>query len=599
MKKAMAVLLAAAVMLAGCASEESGGGGARKPAAAAESYTSSVFGRKVDYAAFTPSEGLSLPVPAEKISGEAQIDGRLYLLVDGGVHFLDVETGGAGLLFETSATLIAANGGKLFTYSPEESVLAEYDQSGSLTAELSIKIDGVGGISGLVVTDGFFVFNCDVAGAMTVEPHLYVYSRETGEQLLSKGMQTTGIYPYKDNKIFAVTVGSVFPSVDLNVFDAETGKSKFLRNLGDETDPGARPGVAYCPKTDTVLVYGHGAGDGAPVCITEFSLDDGDKMILNRYYFDITYETKFFLSVCENVAAAISTADGLRIYDYLNPPESLTVLCHHLAGAEMIYRFEQQTGILIKAAYTDYDKLALKLMAGEDDFDLYSGASDFQNFVNAGVCADLSAIESLNSRLSKNAAVGLAASLDGRFFAVPTLVRNYFTEEYYPEDGGPATYSKFISEIIYLADNVDVADGRYSDSDGKELYKLFKFIGDNPEGNMDKMPFGSKAEVYSASDMFMLNPRSKHRDSAVKFLEFVFDAYNGDAPGVVPENEQYPHLETAEGCYAEWRCRPLEIIMPIMDARSKINNSDNGLSGGELKKMAREAAAEVAMRMGE
>ena len=82
-------------------------------------------------------------------------------------------------------------------------------------------------------------------------------------------------------------------------------------------------------------------------------------------------------------------------------------------------------------------------------------------------------------------------------------------------------------------------------------------------------------------------------------MEYLFDIYNGDIPGIVPEEDYYPKLESAEGCFAEWRCRPVEIIAPIFDARNDVKGKNGEMSRADLKKLAHEAAAEVAMRMGE
>lgn len=574
-----------------------------KPDSAVESkeVKSSIFGRNVKYDSFTPAEGLALPIPASDITDMAQTEETLCFLADSAVYSLDTVSGESGRLFETDAEMLAVHGGEVFTYSAESSVLSEYDASGSLIGELALEIEGVHSVEGLSVTDDYYVFICTVPGAIMMEPHLFVYSRSGAEFLLSKKTTVTRVFPYKGNKVLTVTVGTVFTSVDINVFDAETGKSETLRQLGSESELGDRPAVVYRPKTDTVLVFGAGAGreGDAPVCITEFSLDDTDKMLLNRYYFGVPYGTKFFLGAYENIVTAISTSDGgIRVYDCLNPPESISILCHHINGDEVIYGFEKETGILVTETYTDYDKLAVKLMAGDDDFDIFSPSSNYHNYVDAGVCADLKEVESLGTKISGNAAAALVASYDGKYFGVPIGISNYLTEENYPENGSNFSYSLVISENVYYAKNVDVAEARYSDPDGDELYKLFKYFNDNPSGNRKKMPFGEEVTILS-TNVYLLNQKSQNRDNALKFLEYLFDAYSGNIPGLVPEADLYPTLESEENCYAEWRCRPIELINPIFNARNEILGKNGEMSASELKKLAKETAAEVAMRIGE
>lgn len=606
MKKLLALILTV-LMLTACASGSSDTPTARKNSTAnepANSFTSSIFGRNVKYDAMTPAEGLALPIPPDEILEMAQIEKRLYFLGGGAVHSLDIETGESNKLFDTSTATLAAHGGKLYTYTAEASTISEYDPAGGTSKGIALEIIGVDSVDGLWVTDDYYIFKCRIEGEVFIETYLFIYSRETNELTMSQKMSRSGIYlyPYKGNKLLAITINPM-SGYDLGAFDVETCKNEKLLNLSTVH----RPAVAYCPKTDTVIVYGVPSryleggktldGD-SPCCITEYSLADTDNVVHNRYFIDVSFDTKFFISVYENIISAVTTAESeCRIFDYLKPPKSITVLGHAIIQ-DVVYGFEQETGILVKNAYTDFDKMILKLMAGDSDFDIFYSGSEFHNFVDADTYVDLKGIESLNSRISGNAAADLALSYNGKYFGVPTSLRNYYTEEFYPEDGSVTSYSLVASENIYYARSVDVAEQRYSDPDGEELYKLFKYIYDNPEGSKKKMPFGDEVTILT-SGALMLNPKSQNSDSAIRFLEYVFDCLNGDIPGIVPEDNLYQRLESIENCYVEWRCKPIDIILPIFDARNAIHAQRDTLSKSDLKKMARETAAEVAMRMGE
>ncbi len=574
------------------------------PGASSGGKESSIFGRKVSYSSYSPAEDLTVPFSQEEILGMEQIEKNLYFLGDGAVFRLDTETGESEKLFDSSASSMTSHGGKIYTYSEDTAALSEYDPKDGSVNEMSYKIGEVDYVDGLSVTDDYFVFKCRTVGKTFIETVLLIYSRETGEQITSQKAPGSGIelFPYKGNKLLSVTVNTVFSGKHLNALDVETGKSENLRELYMEHGDA----VAYCPKTDTVLVYGI-PGDvtvpgentvhDAPCAVTEYSLSDSDSIILNRYYIDVSHKTKFFLSTYENAVFAVSDSDNkCRAYDFLDPPESITVLGNNTVGGEIICGFEKSSGILVRVANTDNDTLVLKLMAGDDDFDLYNTGTGFRNFVNAGTVVDLKTVESLRTRISGNAAVEMCVTCSGKYFGVPTEILNLCDEEFYPGDGSAMAYSLATSENIYYAKNIDVEEKRYSDPDGKELYKLLKYINDNPNGNRDKMPFGDGATILF-SGVYLMNPKSQNRDGAIKFLEYVFDAYSGAAEGLNGE-EPYPQLESTENCYAEWRCRPIEILRPIFDARNKVKES-GGMSAKELKELARETAAEVAMRMGE
>lgn len=608
MKKLFAVILIILITLTAC----SQGAGdtpivSKKPEAKdpVKPITSSIFGRNVKYNSYTPTENLALPIPSGEILNAVQIEKRLYLLGSGGVYALDTETGESARLFDTSATVIAAHGGKLYTYSAETSAISEYDPADGRSSEIALEITGVDSVDGLWVTDDYYVFKCSITSGGIIETHLFIYSRKTGELIISKKMSRSGIdlFPYKGNKLLSVTVDTL-SGFNLGVFEVETCKSESFQRISTVN----KPSVAYSPKTDTVIVLGvpqvyRKPGDediaaDPPCCLTEYSLEDTDSIILNRYYIDASYDTRFYMSVYENVIPIISTAEGeCYAYDYLNPPESITILGFDTVQ-NVVYGFERETGILVKNAITDYDKLILKLMAGDTDFDIFNTGGVVQNYVDSDVYVDLKQIESLNSRISGNAAADFTASYNGRYFGVPTHINNLNSEEYYPEDGSQFSYSLVVSENNYCAKYVDVAEKRYSDPDGEELYKLFKYIYDNPGGNKKKMPFGDDITILG-TNVYLLSPNSQNRDNAVKFLEYLFDVFNGDIKGIVPESDYYPRLESTENCYAEWRCRPTEIINPIFKARNTIRNQKEDLSKSELKKLAKETAAEVAMRMGE
>ena len=595
----------ALLILCGCSGGAANPGADTKPEASptlSDRPVSSIFGRNISYGAFSPVKEAELPVPAEKIADVVQIEKRLYFLACGSVFYLDIETGESGELFKTPAVSLCSHGGRLYAYTAESSVISEYDPDGSLLGETVISADG-GTVQKIYVTDSFYVFKRRVVGEVYIDTTLTVFSRETGEQTLEKKAPNSGVelFPYKGDRLLTLIPDTVFTGTHLGVFDAKTGDTSNIRELYINYSSA----VAYCPKTDTAIVYGMPGnvsfGDDAEpetvsIPLTEYSLQDSDSIVLNRYYIDISYGVKFFVGTYENAVCTVSPSENkCRVYDYLDPPESITILGNE-TDPELIESFEMASGILVRTAYTDYDKIALKLMAGDDDFGIFNTGSGFHSFVGAGAYVDLKTVESLEKRISTSPAAELCASYDGKYFGVPAHVFNYAAEEYYPENGSPQSYSLAVSEMIYCAENVDAAEKSFADPDGEELYKLLKYINENPTGNREKMPFGDGAAIYAAN-VYMMNPKSRNYDNTVKFLEYIFDSYSGAIPGVVPEERRYPELESGKNCYAEWRCRPLELIGPIMQARNKAMAED--LSRSELRALAREAAAETAMRMGE
>ena len=600
MKRVLAAVFAMLMLLTACNNDSLGtpSVGKKPDNETNKVFSSTIFGRNVSYNAITPSDDLGLPLPSGDILDMVQIDEKLYFLGDGGVFSLDIATAESKRLFDTDASSLTAHGKKLYLISSNEQelIVSEYDALGAKGDERALSADGIDiREKKLYVTDDYYLIILLINNGKTIDTYLYTYSRETGEQLLTEKMSSgLRLFPYKENMLLSLTPDSVLSGFNLGSLDAESCKIKRIRRL----DSLLVPAVAYRPQTDTVLSFCGNMGDESPCCITEYSLEDDDMMIHSRNYLDVFDDTDFFLGVHENIVTALlGSGDSIITFDFLNPPDSITI-CGNMINSEVIYSFEKTTGILVRQGNMDSQKLTLKLLAGDSDFDIFQASSGFHNFVNSDSYVDLTEIDSLRKRIEENAAARFVVSYDEKYFGVPTMIDDPWSEEMNPEDGSPASYSILRSEQIYYAYNIDISEKRYSDPDGDELYKLLRFIHDNPGGNKGKMPFGDDITILNGA-VYLLNPKSENRENAVRFLEYVLDVFSGKIPGVVSEELYYPELESLENCYVQWKCRPLELIGPVLNARNQIIAQGDSLSSGDIKKLARETAAQVAMMIGE
>ena len=611
MKKIIGIFVAAILFLSGCA-EGSGSatvtrGGNDDFTASGQKVESSIFGRNIKYDAFTPAEGLALPVSSDEITDMAQIEKRLYFLTDGAVCYLDIESGESGKLLDTDAKMFAAHGDSLYTYAPESGGLCEYSAEGERLSEKNLAIQGDNlTVEKMFVTDGFFSFVCwNRAEDMAFMQHR-VFDRDTLEEVNTvdekKSASTTEriFGAYKGNSILKAEESTMDSHcVDVAEINLETGKTSKLAQASVDCIESVY-NFAYSPKTDTVLFFTAPSGDGGSVTeISEYSLSDPDNIVHKRFYADAPTGGKVFVSVHENIISAISGGE-YRYFDYLNPPESITLACQQANNYEdIIFGFEKETGIMVRTVSygLDINRLDIKLMAGDTDFDLFEPVFLYQHkYFLSGMFEDLSKYDGIKRRLDGNLAASYVSSLDGKYIGIPTDIRSMGTKEVYPEDGSMWTYSNAISRFLYLAQNIDVADGVYKDADGKELYKLLRYLYDNPSGNESEMPFGKEINLLS-NGFILMNPSSAHKDNSVKFLEYMFDALNGDIPGIVPESGQYMSLDSTDDIYLYWRIYAWDYVEPIYNAANSVSQSDGKSS--TLKSLAREAAAEVAMRIGE
>ncbi len=565
-----------------------------------EAVESAIFGRSVSYNAFSPADEITLPISFDKILSQAQIEKALYFLSDGGVWRLDLESGESDRIFDTGAAFIAADGARLFAYG--SGVIGEYSPEGELISEREINVekDGIAA-RGLIVADGCFCFTCtESVGGITVTENI-VFDRETLNETNkipeSDGGAMSGICRvfarYKGNKILKAEE-SLYDSRFVNIceIDLESGKTKRLTSVEAAYPGGFALALAYLEKTGTALIFSAPTGDSrqAPF-LMECSLTDPDSAVLKRFYPDGPAFEGAFLSVYENIASAVVPPGEILLYDFADPPESVTLACQSASNyAEIIRDFERETGATVKTVSygTDFERLDVKLMAGDTDFDLYEPVYMHQvKYFLAGMFEDLTKYDGLNGRISGNPAIEKFCGLNGAYVGVPTYLTNGYTRENYPEDGSRFCYSRAVSQALYLAQNVDVTEGVFLDASGEELYKLLKYFHDFPNGGEEKMPFGSELKALCGGFLVM-NPSSGKKDLAARFMECVLDA---------GENGRYADIPDPEGYFVQWRFFASAFVEPVLTACNEATESDGKAS--TLRALAREAAEEVGMRMGE
>ncbi len=573
---------------------------------------SSIFGRNVSYEKITPNENCVLPIDSKDITDMLQIGTTLYFLTDGAIYTLDIESGQSGKLFDTDAEVFAEYGDRLYTYAPESGKLCVYSPDGSPVSENIIPVEGEDLlVKRLFITDDYYDFMCRAISkkGYYIDRH-FLIDRETLEKVKDVDGKDSFSSPhirvygsYKGNSLLKVEdapLDSRF--VRIYEINLDTGESTSLSEI-DVSPWQSEVNLAYNSKTDTALILAApSASTSNPIDFTpyimECSLSDPDNIIQKKFKLEKPVCEKLFLGVYENaVSAVFSTDNEYRCFDYLNPPESITLACSTKERyEEIIDSFETETGILVRTVNygNDIDRLDIKLMAGDTDFDLFEPIYLHQHkYLFSGMFEDLSQYDGLKKRLDGDLAAGYVSNLNGEYVGIPTGIGCSTTRESYPEDG-PVDYSTNISRIIYLAQNLDLATGEFKDEDGSELYKLLKFLYDYPEGNEDKMPFGN--EIFQLSCGFiMMNPNGGNKENSVKFLEYMFDVLNGDIEGVVPVDRQYINIDSTEDVYVDWRSFAISYVKPIFDATNSISKCDGKSS--TIKKIAREAVEGVKMRL--
>lgn len=271
----------------------------------------------------------------------------------------------------------------------------------------------------------------------------------------------------------------------------------------------------------------------------------------------------------------------------------LVILRYYSAGLtdQVAEELSEEMGWKIKIVpydTDDYYKLNTKLMAGDDDFDIYIDfSSDFSKYMLNGFYTDLKQFDGLSEKLSSNRLVDFAADYKGEYIGLPIYLR------YNPE----LTFSNTSPALLdYCAKNVDSLEGRFSDPDGEKLFEMLKYVyendGDVKEDVREYIDF-----TFVESSYCIMSPNSKHKEAAAVYLERLFDAFAS-----LPEDPfsgPYPDVGDADlsNTYLTWKFMSVEVRHPIVDAYNAALESDGKES--TLRKIANEAAAEVAMYIGE
>ena len=258
--------------------------------------------------------------------------------------------------------------------------------------------------------------------------------------------------------------------------------------------------------------------------------------------------------------------------------------------SDVVKQLEDELGWHIKTVTYDVDdhyKLNTKLMAGDSDFDLYiDSSSDFSKYILNGFYADLKQFDGLRERLSSNLLADFAADINGEYIGLPLTLK--YNDELKFSSSSPTI-------LDYCAKNLDELKGRFDDKDGEKLFNVLKYVYEQ-NGDIKDDPREFIDFDFVECSYCVMSPHSAHKEAAAAFLERLFDAIEALPETVVSAPYPVVSEENLDNAFLTWKFMG-EIRAPIIDAYTAALETDG--SDAELKRLAKEAAAEVAMRIGE
>ncbi len=589
----LAGIFTAAALLSGCADSPPDSG---MPDEASQSYVK----KRVSYEAYVPAEDIALPYDHSAALGAVQSGKSVYILLPDSVYSLDTETGECKILIERGGSAIAEDGESLYILDSGAGGIFSYGFNGEKGGEWSISELAGADVIGFEAADGYFAVlinaEADLIGAKTV---LKSFSMDDGAPVSDvSDERITSICGYKDGLVLAAQDNTASGSARLLCFDPASGELKSLRQLANSSDHIGVKDIAYNERANTVLSLVRTAD--AYVVLCEDDLDSEDNVVLDKYR-DLDSNARGFVSCFENAVITLSDEDSsVRVFDYENPPQSLTVAYQVKNDAfnanieAAIDAFESETGAIVRTTCynDDLTRLNIKLLAGDGDIDIYACSVDADAYIKAGVYVDLTQFDTLAGKIAGNVYTDFACGYNGGYFGVP-----YGSAWYKDCDKNPD--SKTALEQ-YCIKNIDSYENRFDDGDGGELYELLKYHAENPDG---KTPLYDIEYSYMQVNYLMINPASDNAELSAVFLECLFDTLDAgtisfpEIPGVpTAAIGGYPELESTDNLYLRHRFAPKAVVDTIYSAYNNVSAQD---SGSRLKKEAEDAAERLSIAFGE
>ncbi len=608
MKRLTCLLIAVMLMLCGCTTPSTADNDNNDNTPTVDK----LFDIEADYDAYSPAKESNLPVSGEDTLGHTQIGKILYILTAGGVYTFDTESGKGEFLFEISASAISSHGEKLYLFNTNTGEIFEYSLSGEKIASNVVDGLAVWEVLDFAVTENYFVIGRYkyAADNSSVERQIVTILRESytveTEKELKEGYQRSCYY--KDDKLLLVydnPTGAV-NSDHLDILDIKSGKMEKLRDLN--IGYGYINCIDICCNTKAetaVLVL---ALDN--LALWEFSLNSEENTLLDKMNvpFEDDLGGKYYsndcvtVSVYESVISVVCSSDNrYRWFDYLNSREYITVTYVDAMGGSsqshdlynIVTNYELVNDIIVRLqVYSDEQSLNMKLLAGDEDIDIYSTAAlSIADIIKQQAYVDLNGFDGLADKISGNVFTDFASKTGSAYFGLPYGI--FFNKDKHLTKGA------FNAIEQYCIKNIDSETGEYLDPDGSELLKVLKYHYENPQGSEKEFydfPYSTVQTEY-----LIINPASKKQTAASDFIGYVFDIYSGSKQLVPTLSDNatlfsyYPELKASDDVYLTCKVKVGGVVPTIYSAYHAALETDG--SNSELKKLAKEAARAFRMRL--
>ncbi len=515
----------------------------------------------------------------------------LYYATDAGLFRFDEEMQGGVPVLEKPINFVEKYHGAIYAVSLAEKTLyrIENDAAEAVVSGFDGRITPENTF-GFAVCDRWFVF-LGRNPENTAQPlALYKIDRNTGETTVAPiSSSISRVFTYEGNHLFLYNDGWQSDNYYFVLYDAET-------EMEDERIRINETGVSdaeYCPYNDSLLIY---TRDSITQRMTLKQLGMEDRVVRTLTAFDAASgpNVKGLIATETNiVCCGTDNSEALRFFNLDEEHKSVTVAVYGFPQGTlqvMMSLFKDRHDIdvnVIRFNYGEVEKLNTKLLAQDDDFDLYYtvGLTPAYYILRNAYC-DLGQFDVLKDNLSRCAPLlEAAASYNGEIFGVPT--------EFGIVDSAAEDNPFNNSFYQYMARQIDLTKKEYRDESGEELKTLYEHYLAYPDDDGPTPPWGDFKMVWC--EYMMMNPASHHKEEAALFLNDLLSLQLGDYDGEAASYPlmqlvtKYPENADFGDVYVKWKFTDMNVLNMIREGLDALK------PGGMTDVDAKDLAAKIRM----
>ncbi len=515
------------------------------------------------------------------------LDGNtLYYASDAGLFCFDEETNTGVPVLEKPVDFVEKYHGAIYAVSLAERTLYRIENGAAeaVVTGLDERITPENAF-GFAICDTWFVFLGRDPDNTAQPLALYKIDRKTGETTAAPvASSISKVFSYEGNRLFLYNDGWQSDNYYFALYNAET-------ELEDDRIPISQTGVSdaeYCPYNDSLLMV---VRDSITQRMTLKQLSLEDRVTRTLTAFDDASKPNVKGLIATETNIVCCGRDNSGTFRYFNLDEehrSVTVAVYGFPQGTlqvMMNLFKDRRDIdvnVIQIEYGQVEKLNTRLLAREDDFDLYYtfGLTPAYYILRNAYC-DLGQFDVLQDNLSRCAPLlEASASYNGEIIGVPT--------EFGLVDSADENNPYNNSFYQYMAREIDLTKKEFRDENGEALKTLYEHYRTYPDDNGPEPPWGDFRMVWC--EYMIMNPASRHKEEAALFLNDLLSLQLGDYDGEAASYPlmqlvtKYPEIADFNDVSVRWKFTDMNVFNMIRDGFDALKPGD--MTDGDAKELA-------------